>query len=87
MNKKYIERMLTSREAAWVEIREAVKIKYKGTDKEKYVDLIELRYEKKMDVIPTCRKIHISYTTYYAWREEILSAVAIHAAYKQLIKP
>lgn len=84
MNKKYIERKLTSGDPDWEEIKQTVKEKYKGTGKDK---LIELRYEKKMDVLPICRKLHITQSAFYLWREEILNAVAIRAAYKQLIKP
>lgn len=84
MNKKYIEEKLTSDDPDWKEVKKAVKKKFKGTGKDR---LMVLRYEKKMDLIPICRKMHISQTTYYTWREEILNAVMVHAAYRKLIKP
>lgn len=84
MNRKYIEKMITSNNPKWKEVKRSVKKKYKGTEKEK---LIILRYEKNMDVIPICRKLHISQTTYYTWREEILNYAMLQAAHKQLIEP
>lgn len=84
MNRKYIEKMITSNDPEWKEVKKAVKAKFKGTEKAK---LITLRYEKDMDVIPICRKLHISQTTFYTWREEILNYAMLQAAHKQLIKP
>lgn len=82
VNRKYIERKLTSNDPKWREIKKAVKENFKGTEKEEF---IKLRYEKKMDVIPICIKMSISQTTYYKWREDILNYAMLQAAHKHMI--
>ena len=69
---------------AWKEcIDEALK-KYEGTDKGK---LFKLHFLEGKEIIPICMELYISQRTFFSWRDEIINAVVIHAAYNKLIKP
>lgn len=50
-------------------------------------ELFYLRYIKKKSEREICEELHIEKTTYYNWVNNILSDMAIAAAYARLIEP
>lgn len=58
--------------------------KYKGTEKETFFKLYFIDHK---EIIPICMDLYISQRTFFSWRDEIINAVMIQAAYDKLIKP
>ena len=85
-NKELAEKKLYARNPGpeWKPVIDAIREKYEGTDKGKF---ITLKYVKREAVVPTCMELYISQRTYYAWKDEIINEVLMQAAYKRLIKP
>lgn len=67
----------------WKAVVEAVKEKYKGTDKGRY---IQMKYEQRINMVLICMDLYISQSTFYTWRQEIIHEVEKRAAYEHLIK-
>lgn len=67
----------------WLKVIEKTIQHFQGTEKgrllqKKYLDLLGERH--------ICRELHIERTTYYRWREEIITYVALLATQHGLIK-
>ena len=58
--------------------------KYEGTEKETFFKLYFIDHR---EIIPICMDLYISQRTFFSWRDEIINAVMIQAAYDKLIKP
>lgn len=46
-----------------------------------------MRYVEKMSEREICNDLHIERSTYYSWINNIISDIAIAAAYERLIEP
>lgn len=70
-------------EEKWLTIVEQTVKKYKGTAKEY---LIKLKYQQELKEARICQELNIERTTYYTWRQEIVTYAALVAAQEGLIK-
>lgn len=67
----------------WKTVIEAVKDKYQGTDKGRF---IQMKYEQRMNMVHICMELFISQSSFYSWRQEIIHEVEKRAAYAHLIE-
>ncbi|MGN0694545.1 MAG: DUF1492 domain-containing protein [Lentihominibacter sp.] len=75
--------ILSPSSAEWKAVVEAVKEKYAGTDKGKF---LQMKYEQRMNMVHICMELYISQSSFYAWRQEIINEVEKRAAYEHLIE-
>lgn len=57
--------------------------KYKGTDKYKLFEMLA----NGRPIVPICMELYISQRNFYRWRDELINAVLLQAAYNKLIEP
>jgi len=58
----------------WVKVIDTTRERFAGTP---IKELIERRYRRSEHFIRTCREMHIDHSTYYDWREDIISYAAL----------
>lgn len=69
---------------SWDAVIQRVESDYRGTAKLK---LLKLRYFEGWDEQAVMEAIPVSRNVYQAWKKELLTAVAMQAAYRRLIRP
>ena len=67
----------------WLRVVEATISKYRGTDKQR---LIDLKYSKGLNEIRICMELNIARRTYFRWRQDVITYAALVAAQKGMIK-
>jgi len=86
-NKELIYNKLQSYKKLRGDWKESVNValqKFEGTEKE---ELFKLHFVEHKAMIPICMELYISQRTFFSWRDEIINAVLVQAAYDKLIKP
>ena len=68
---------------AWKECIDDAMEQYAGTDKYKLFEMLT----NGRPMVPICMELYISQRNFYRWRDELINAVLLQAAYNKLIKP
>ena len=68
----------------WKETIDKALVQFEGDAKE---TLFKWYFIEHREIIPICMNLYISQRTFFSWRDEIITAVMIQAAYDKLIKP
>lgn len=68
---------------AWKKCIDEAITEFEGTEKMRLFELII----NGRAMVPICMELYISQRTYFSWRDDIINAVLLHAAYNKLIEP
>lgn len=68
---------------AWKKCIDQALEQFKGTEKMRMFEMIV----SGRAMVPICMELYISQRTYFSWRDDLINAVVLQAAYDKLIKP